>query len=33
MIALLLAVTTAVLFLGRHEFAEMMALLITRFRR
>jgi hypothetical protein len=33
MIALLLAVTTAVLFIGRQEFAEMLALLITRFRR
>lgn len=33
MIALLAATATAILIIGRQEFAEMLALLITRFRR
>jgi hypothetical protein len=33
MIALFFTVLAAVLFIGRQEFAEMLALLITRFRR
>ena len=33
MIVLFFTVLTAVLFIGRQEFAEMLALLITRFRR
>ena len=33
MIALLLASATIILVIGRREFAEMLALLITRFRR
>ena len=33
MIALFFTVLTVVFFIGRQEFAEMMALLITRFRR
>jgi hypothetical protein len=33
MIALLAAAATAILIIGRQEFAEMLALLITRFRR
>jgi hypothetical protein len=33
MIALFFAVLASVLFIGRQEFAEMLALLITRFRR
>ena len=33
MIALLFAVLTFVLFIGREEFAEILAVLIARFRR
>lgn len=33
MIALFFTVLTSVLFIGRHEFAEILAGLVTRFRR
>jgi hypothetical protein len=33
MIALLFAAATVILIIGRREFAEMLALLINRFRR